>query len=191
MCGRYHIDEETAKDLQRIVKKLDEKMRIQRGDIHPADHAPIICSNGKELTATDMQWGFIGKNQKLLINARAENALERPTFSDSVLHRRCIVPAKHFYEWDKNKNKVIFRRNGSSTLYMAGFYQMYENAPHYIIITTRANESVSAVHDRMPLILKEEEIETWICDDGKVKDFLNKESPMLDRTQNYEQLSFF
>ena len=54
--------------------------------------------------AEEMSWGFPQYQKKgLLINARAETALERKMFRDSVLHRRCIIPAKQFYEWDQGR----------------------------------------------------------------------------------------
>ena len=56
------------------------------------------------LMAEEMSWGFPQYQKKgLLINARAETALERKMFRDSVLHRRCIIPAKQFYEWDQGR----------------------------------------------------------------------------------------
>lgn len=41
----------------------------------------------------------------ILINARAETAMERHTFKESVLHRRCVIPAKGFWEWNKSKGE--------------------------------------------------------------------------------------
>ena len=74
---------------------------------------------------------------------------------------------------------------------MAGFYQMQEDGPHFIILTTAANDSVRPVHERMPLILEKEEMLSWIGDVSKVSSFLNKSSPLLQRRQDYEQMSLF
>jgi putative SOS response-associated peptidase YedK len=68
--------------------------------------------------------------------------LEKPSFSYHVMHRRCVIVARHFYEWD-----------------------------------------------RMPLILKEQDLQNWICEDLLLKDFLSQPSPMLERKQDYEQLT--
>ena len=62
------------------------------------------------MAARQMQWGFPRFQGKgLLINARVEAILDKKTFRDSVLHRRCVIPARHFYEWSKNKEKYTFQ----------------------------------------------------------------------------------
>lgn len=192
MCGRYFIDDAVEKDIERIVNKIDKNMKRQRkGDIYPAQTAPVICQKNNTLCAVDMKWGFEGKDKKLLINARAETALEKPAFSDSIMHRRCVIPAGGFYEWNRDKQKVTFRYPQSPSVYMAGFYRKYGNGLQFIIVTTKANASMSPVHDRMPLILEEREIPAWICEDVKTGEFLKKISPMLERQQDYEQMSLF
>ena len=75
--------------------------------------------------------------------------------------------------------------------YSAGDRQKRENGPHFIILTMAANDSVRPVHERMPLILEEEEIRPWIWEDSKVSSFLNKFSPLLERRQDYEQMILF
>ena len=67
-----------------------------------------------------------------MINARAETALERRTFCDSVRYRRCIIPAKHFYEWDSDKNKVTFFREDRPVLFDFQTLELYSLQEHYI-----------------------------------------------------------
>ena len=192
MCGRYYIDETVASDIERLVMELDRQMKHrQAGDIYPTQTAPVICSKGKVLYGADMKWGFETKDHKQLINARAETALEKPSFSDSVMHRRCIIPATKFYEWNREKQKVTFSYPASPSIYMAGFYRMDGDGPHFVILTTAANASMSPVHDRMPLVLTRDEIRPWIGDWQKAEKLLYKVPPMLDRRQEYEQLSLF
>ena len=133
----------------------------------------------------------MGRDQEPLINVGAESALEKPTFSDSVMHRRCIIPAGKFYEWNRDKQKAAFRYRESPSIYMAGFYRMDGNEPRFVILTTVANASMRSVHDRMPLILGEKDIRLWIYEDAKTDVFLKKASPMLERQQEYEQMSLF
>ena len=192
MCGRYYIDKEMEKDIGRIVREVEADLaRWRERDIRPTDTAPVIYGRGGILCPGEMKWGLSGRDKRPLINARAETARERPTFSESVMHRRCIVPARRFYEWDKEKRKVTFRYGKSASIYMAGFYRMQEDGFHFIIVTIAANESVRPVHDRMPLILEENEVQPWICEDDKVGFFLEKQSPMLEPSRDFEQMSLF
>ena len=86
---------------------------------------------------------------------------------------------------------MTFCRQKEETMFLAGFYREQEDGPHFIILTSVANDSVRPVHERMPLILEEEEIRPWIWEDSKVPGFLNRLSPMLERRQDYEQMSLF
>lgn len=193
MCGRYYVDDETAREIEKIVRKLDQKLKIERtGDILPSQTATVIKGLGNHLSADQMAWGFPRFDQKgLLINARAESALERKTFQDSMQHRRCIIPAKGFYEWNRSKEKYSYERSDFPVLFMAGCYNWFEDQERFIILTTEANQSVSPVHNRMPLILEPEELESWVLDDNATKFILHKTPVMLKFRTDYEQMSLF
>ena len=192
MCGRYYVDDETAREIEKIVRDLDRKLHVERtGDIRPSQRAAVIKGENEHLTADCMAWGFPRFDGKgLLINARAESAMERKTFRNSVQHRRCIIPAKGFYEWDKSKEKFSFERYDSPVLFMAGCYNQYDQ-DRFVILTTDANTSVSPVHDRMPLILEPDELESWVLDDGATEFILHKIPVMLKSSTEYKQMSLF
>ncbi len=189
MCGRYHIDEEMTEEIRRMVKILESRMTTGSRDIYPSMEAPVLLKNEEEgLKAAAMAWGFPGRDKKqLLINARAETALERPAFSRAVSLRRCVIPARWFYEWNPEKEKAEFSRTDGSLLYMAGFYDLFQEVPRFIILTTQANSSVRPVHDRMPLILEKEELEEWVWEDLSVEKFLKKVPGLLECRQEYRQ----
>ena len=64
-----------------------------------------------------MKWGY-QLPSTLVINARAETALEKPLFRESVRSRRCLIPSTGFYEWDGQKRKYLFTLPGEGvTLY--------------------------------------------------------------------------
>ena len=205
MCGRFYVDEGTAKEIERVIRDVDLRIQKMRtGDISPSQPAGILtfhsrqnhlgsdsgASNSPEFELKEMNWGFPQYQKKgLLINARAETALERKTFRESVLHRRCVIPARHFYEWDSDKNKVTFFREDRSVLFMAGFYNRFQDEVRFIILTTQANASVGPVHNRMPLILENGELEDWVYDDKFTEYALHKTPPELWREQEYEQQS--
>ena len=208
MCGRFYVDEGTAKEIERVIRDVDLRIQKMRtGDIYPSQPAGILTCYSRQINPLlagpaaekspafelkEMHWGFPQYQKKgLLINARAETALERRTFCDSVRYRRCIIPAKHFYEWDSDKNKVIFFREDRPVLFMAGFYNRFQNEERFMILTTQANASVSPVHNRMPVVLDESELEDWVYDDKFMEYALHKTPPELWRKQEYEQQSLF
>ncbi len=192
MCGRYYVDDDTAREIERVVRRIgaDMKMKVVR-DIHPSEAAPVILNQNDQLAVRMMNWGFPQQQSKgLVINARAESVADKRVFS-SIYSRRCIIPAKHYYEWDADRNKAVFSRQDNRTLYMAGFYNLMDGLDRFVIITTAANESVLRVHDRMPLILAEEDIEDWIFDDRFWQHALKFVPMQLQRFQQYEQQSLF
>lgn len=192
MCGRFYIDDDTAREIEKMIRKVDKQLRRERktGDIHPTESATVITAEQKELIATDKKWGFPGfGHSKVIINARAESALEKKMFRDSVLNRRLIIPATGFYEWNQSKEKVTFMKN--EPLYMAGFYNRFGDEDCFVILTTAANQSMREIHDRMPLILEPEEIEQWLLDDKKAKELLHKVPGLLNKKMEYEQQRLF
>ncbi|OUO26246.1 SOS response-associated peptidase [Eubacterium sp. An3] len=193
MCGRYYVDDETAREIEKLVRDLDRKLQIERtGDVFPAQNATIIKGQEHHLAAEQMRWGFPGfEKGKLLINARAETALERPTFRESVQDRRCIIPARGFYEWNKSKEKFTFERKETPVLFMAGCYNRYEGQERFVILTTDANSSVAPVHNRMPLILEPEELGDWVLDDQATESLLHKTPVLLEQRAEYEQMRLF
>lgn len=194
MCCSYGYETGSAVDVSRIADRISPGVQSFRyGDIRPSDPA-VILKAGKERSevyADTMAWGFFSFDNKLLINARAESATQKRSFAESVLRRRCIIPAGCFYEWDQKKIRNTFTDPDGSSLFMAGFYNLFENNNRFIILTTGANESMAPVHDRMPLILPEDQIREWIWRDDLVLDFLAAQPPELSRKPEYEQLSFF
>ena len=193
MCGRYYVDDETAREIEKLVRDLDRRLKMERtGDVFPSQNAIILKGEGNHLAAEQMRWGFPGfEKGKLLINARAETALERPTFRESVQDRRCIIPARGFYEWNKSKEKFIFERKETPVLFMAGCYNWYEGQERFVILTTDANSSVAPVHNRMPLILEPEELKDWVLDDLAIEFLLHKAPVLLEQRAEYEQMRLF
>ena len=180
-------------DVRRIAEVIDPHMDMTRtGDVHPSDYAAVLSGRAGRLYAGDMSWGFsrVGKHMRM-INGRTDSVLSKPSYSESVLRRRCVIPAGHFYEWDRNKTKISFKVPAERTMYMAGFYDVRENQEQFVIMTTEANASMLPVHDRMPLILSEGQIRDWIFRDDLLGVMMKQASPMLESWQEYEQLSLF
>ena len=208
MCCRYYVDELAEREAFELADLIDAGVQSRGAgqkdplisvslpepdrypsDRHPSDMACVLYGNEGKLHAGQMRWGFPSyRSGNLMINARCESALQKPMFSDSVMRRRCVIPASGFYEWDRDKNKVTFRLPDEPCMFLAGFYNLFDAQPRYIILTTQANESMAPVHDRMPLILPKNEIADWIYEPGKTQEYLRSASPRLQRSQEYEQL---
>lgn len=200
MCGRYYVDDETAGEIEQIIHLADEKVKradfakaqFRPGDVHPTETAPILKAANQGLKCSLQRWGFPGFQRKQVIfNARSESVLEKKTFRESAGHRRIVVPAAWFYEWNQNKEKNIFYLEGQGTLFMAGIYSRYQEEERFVILTTKANDSMKPVHDRMPLILDKSEIDPWIFDEKSARELLHKVPCPLERKTEFEQMSLF
>lgn len=197
MCGRYHFSAELLDEIRDLTEQKDWKLElgVLDRDIHPGDTAPVITAAGDQggsLRACRQKWGYPGPGGKgLVFNARSESVFEKRMFRDSVSQRRAAVPVSWFYEWNKNKEKFTFTKEGSRILFLAGFYGRYEDGEHFVILTTRANASMAPVHSRMPLVLEREQVRDWILDSAKTKELLGQEPPQLERDCEYEQQTLF
>jgi putative SOS response-associated peptidase YedK len=97
-----------------------------------------------------------------MINARSEGIAAKPAYRDAYRYRRCIIPADGFYEWEtagKVKQPYFIHRADGQTIAIAGLWEHWQDAhgneiESCTIITTASNADVTALHDRMPVILE-------------------------------------
>jgi putative SOS response-associated peptidase YedK len=113
-----------------------------------------------------MKWGFIGYNGRPIINARSETALEKPMFRQSMIERRCLIPASGYYEWQKSgakKTKCRFHLP-DGPIYYAGCYRQEKNSQlgNFVILTRQAVRGIELIHGRMPVIIPKQHMETWL-----------------------------
>ena len=173
MCGVYYIGEDAEQELWEIVAALNRRAEgtlpsfKTGGVIRPSDAAPVLANNrALRPTPFAMKWGYTLPGRKgLLINARSETAMEKPLFRDGMLQRRCLIPATDYFEWEKTpegKRKYTLRPHGKRLFWMAGLYRMEANTPVFTILTKSPAESIAFIHDRMPVILPEEEKSDWL-----------------------------
>ncbi len=198
MCGRYYFDI-YEKALEEIIKELERNLYcdFKTGEIYPTDIAPIVTKQG----VTPAKWGFPKQSHKgVIINARAESLSDKYMFKGLVNSNRCIIPASGFFEWErndsgaKNKDKYYFKRPGSA-LYMAGLFNSFHDKTKqlslfddteneqlsYVIITKDANECMAGIHDRMPLIFSEHEMQYWLKG-GSMQDLLKSNNAVLEHS---------
>ncbi len=141
----------------------------------------------------------------VIINTRAETAAEKPMFKGPLRSRRCVIPSTGFYEWahaggKQQKDKYLLTEPGKDMLYMAGMVDSFKDESGgrqdaFTILTTAANDSVAPLHDRMPVILRTDELEAWLRDGAFVRTVLERVGPVLLRTPvvptGYMQTSLF
>jgi putative SOS response-associated peptidase YedK len=179
MCGRYSI----TIDKSTIEKHFGAKFYIARPQYDyqatynaaPSQMLPII----RTYNATRIElarWGFWpeewkrSKHSQPMINARLETAAEKPIFASSFHGRHCLVLADGYYEWRTvGKHKQPYLKSGEPFA-MAGIYAREptefetaeKNPVNFAILTTKANEAVSYIHDRMPVILPLGREKSWL-----------------------------
>jgi len=165
MCGRYtgYVDDsDELKTIYTIARSGLYGKELKTGEIFPTDIVPLLYDRGGFMTSGAAVWGFPSpKGKGVIINARAETAASKPAFAECFMNRRCVVPTTGYFEWSKDKSKYYFTRPKRAMLYLAGLYNIYEDVVRFVILTTTANESVSSVHDRMPVILGDKELGRW------------------------------
>jgi putative SOS response-associated peptidase YedK len=174
MCGRYALGD--SHDLFRRFHIEDGGPEVgERFNVAPTQHMPVVIHETTNKLAL-MQWGLIPvwarepKASSGLINARIEGIQEKPTFRRAVHKRRCLVPCDGFYEWKKEKGgktPYFICRKDRQLFAMAGIYELWDAPANavvggYAILTTRSNELMEPIHNRMPVILPEELEEAWL-----------------------------
>ena len=183
MCGRYASS--------RRPEDLVEEFDLDEGDlpppiaprwnVAPTDEVYAVMQRGERRLRV-VRWGLVpswAKEMKVgskMINARAETVAEKPAFKPLLRKHRLIVPMDGFYEWkvvpgQKTKQPMFIHRADGEPLAVAGLWATWRDrdagpdAPwlHSLtIITTSANEMMSAVHDRMPVVLPPERWAEWL-----------------------------
>lgn len=169
MCGRFYIPEDdSSEELQRIINHLNRKKPtpVKTGEVRPTDVAAVIANN-KSLQPTPfaMKWGYSLTDRQPIINARSETADSKPLFRDGMQQRQCLIPASHYFEWQRLANKKIknaIRPVNSKEMYMAGVYRIQNGIPEFVILTREPGESIRHIHDRMPVILPRDALNDWM-----------------------------
>ena len=173
--------------LAREIMLTMSRSTAMTGDIRPTDVAAVIASgkNGN-MGVFPMVWGFTSKaSSKPIINCRIETAEQKSLWRDSWRTRRCVIPASWYYEWgvsptaegyntfrqqrDIKKTRFTIQPAGAGIAFLAGLYRYEEHngkqIPMFSVITREAVEPVRSIHDRMPLMLRQEDVRDWVQPD--------------------------
>ena len=174
MCGRYQLTEIPATIAEHF--QLQRLPRFQSSyNIAPARKIlTIVELDDRSRKAVNLFWGLVpswsknAKNSSHLINARIETVRDKPSFRSAFKHRRCLIPANGFYEWQKlevGKQAFHIHRQDNQVFAFAGLWEQWQHETETLysctIITTAANQLMLPIHDRMPVILARDSWETW------------------------------
>ena len=181
MCGRYYINKDNE-IIKAIVNKIRNKDGLKTdGEIFPGDEVPVISNNRNlEKDYFKMKWGYhIGKTT--IINAKVETIYQKKLFVDGIERRRCVIPATNYYEWEHSrKDKYFIKQADKDILYLAGVYRIEDGVPVFSIITRSSDSNISFIHERMPLIINEDDIERWLNNKSDIKDILETENSNVE-----------
>ena len=188
MCGRFSLEyDDNFYKRYRLANKIPFESSY---NIAPSAITPVIVAHSPNSIEL-MVWGLIPfweeKNDKPhgLINIRDDSILTKRWAHKYIQFQRCLVPSTGFFEWQRTKEgKIPYRFFLKSKKYLsfAGLYSQWKNpktneeVKTYAIITTSPNSVMELVHNRMPVILKEENEQDWLNPDNveieKLKEFL-------------------
>jgi putative SOS response-associated peptidase YedK len=176
MCGRTRLPE----DVSEI--KLDLKIEWDKlGDYKPRWNAapttdlPVVTSVNGERSLEMMRWGLIpswAREKKIgysTFNARAESIETAPTFRGPwKAGRRCLVVADGYYEWRRmDRQPFAIALGNRGTMTFAGLWDSWRGpdgaiVKSFAIITTRPNDLLATIHDRMPVLLASDCWAEWL-----------------------------
>jgi len=186
MCGRFSLLA-NAHALELFFELARIEQQVARYNIAPSQPIlMVVAGDGRDKDpqinlpdrkAALVRWGLLPSWVKdprdfpMLINARSETVNEKASFRASMRHRRTLVPASGFYEWQRKGRSRrqaywIRPRDGGivafgglmDTLLAADGSEIDTGA----ILTTRANEALARIHDRMPVVIRPEDFSRWL-----------------------------
>jgi len=184
VCNRYRLTH-SKRYLAERFQAWDEIEDAPRYNIAPTQ--PVLTGRreqGKKTRKfTTMRWGLIpswARDMKIgnqTLNARSETVTTTPSFRDSILTKRCLIPADGFYEWramGSVKQPFCFEVGEGDLFALAGLWDQWKSPDGEIIesctiLTTTPNSLVADMHDRMPVIVTPDKYEVWL--DPDVNDF--------------------
>lgn len=178
MCGRFTLVTPAERWAQLFGVESQESR--PRYNIAPGQDIVVVRTRpetGRE--AVQLRWGLVpawASDPKIghrLVNARGESLAEKPAFRDALRRRRCLVVADGFYEWAGSKaprRPHWFHRPDGAPLAIAALWERWTprgdaDAPPLetcTLVTTSANATVGAVHERMPALIAPEDFGRWL-----------------------------
>jgi putative SOS response-associated peptidase YedK len=190
MCGRYSLTS-PLDDLVEVFEVSEVALAGHRPryNIAPTQQAPVLVLGHTGLRLGSLRWGLVPfwaddpRVGNRMINARSESVATLPAFRESFRSRRCLIPADGFYEWmvreagdaaarkgKPPKDPFWIHRPDQRPFTFAGLWERWrspqgERLQTFTILTTRANDRLRSLHDRMPVVIRPEDRRAWLSED--------------------------
>ena len=191
MCGRF-VRKTTALEISDIFScSLDTDELPISFNVAPTSRVLGIINSVGGPSVVSFSWGLIPRwapdasRAASLINARIETVSKKPSFRDLVAQHRCVLPMDGYFEWKEQlrhdamrpiKQPYYFSANSQSryshqgVLAVAGLWTVWKDpnqsngqVVHTVVaLTTDANDMVSKVHHRMPVLLDRSGVANWL-----------------------------
>lgn len=170
MCGRVGLGKEERYAIDARYSLPLSALRVRaRYNAPPTALLPVLINDGGEIRAKVMRWGLVpswSTRTNGFSNARGETLTERPAFRDAFRLRRGVTIVDHFFEWERQDGQTrqpwLFQHAHGKPLLMATLWEPGRDIDTTTIVTVRANEFMRPVHDRMPVLLDESDLGTWM-----------------------------
>jgi putative SOS response-associated peptidase YedK len=193
MCGRF-VRKTTALEISDIFSvSLDTDELPISFNVAPTSRVLAIVNSTGGPSVVSFSWGLVPRwapdasRAASLINARIETVAEKPSFRDLVAQHRCVIPMDGYFEWKEQlrhdamkpiKQPYYFSAHSQSryshqgVLAVAGLWTAWKDPNQSggqvvhtaVALTTDANDMVSQVHHRMPVLLDRSGVANWLDD---------------------------
>ena len=163
MCGRIGFSADREQLLGSYLWLRDAPSIAPRFNIAPTEETVVVSRSGAEL----MPWG-IGGGAKPIFNVRAETALRPGRYHRLLPENRAVIPASHFYEWRRVGSRrlpMTIARRDESLLNIAALGGRRRGRVAATVLTTTPNRDLESLHDRMPVLLSDDDAATWVLED--------------------------
>lgn len=179
MCGRINVsDNEGVRLLLAMLGMEVWPSRDPRYNIAPSQTLDVVTWENDAPAHQSMKWGMIPSWAKPdtfkspLINARSETIHEKPSFKKLINAHRVLIPINGFYEWKRDgkiKTPYFIKPTSANAMFVGALFQPARQTTsddpeksQVCIVTVAANDQMSKVHHRMPVILNPDDALSWI-----------------------------
>jgi putative SOS response-associated peptidase YedK len=193
MCGRFVSASPPDELADYFGATLPDHELEPNYNVAPTKEIYVVRAREGHRQLAALTWGLVpfwAKDRKIgskMINARSETVLDKPAYRQAARRRRCLIPADGFYEWAKvaghtRKQPYYIHHRDGEPLALAGIWERWsppegsddplpegEALETCTILTCAPNETMAAIHNRMPVLLPPSAWDRWLTDTDEVE----------------------